>query len=268
MERVGIYPVGVAMAQPSVSAPAPSNPCTPTLSSTTAAFGASGGSSSFSVSAGSTCSWTAASNVAWIQVTSGATELGYGTVGYNVSANTSTSSRKGTLTIAGQTATVSQAGAAYTSPTTSGFALRVNSGGKAYIDPLGNTWSTDTGYYYGAPWATSSSIANTTTPAIYQSVRYGVGFGYRFSVPNGSYTVRLKFAEVSQRAAGQRVFDVSINGARVLTNFDIIAASGAPLVAVDRVFPVTVGGGQIVIDFTSGPANSPAVSAIEILVKP
>ena len=48
---------------------------------------------------------------AWITVTSGSSGTGNGTVSYTVAANTSTTSRTGTLTIAGLTATVTQAGA-------------------------------------------------------------------------------------------------------------------------------------------------------------
>ncbi|HSC27807.1 MAG TPA: BACON domain-containing carbohydrate-binding protein, partial [Vicinamibacterales bacterium] len=51
------------------------------------------------------------SNAAWITIASGANGSGNGTVGYNVAANTTTSTRTGTLTIAGKTFTVSQAAA-------------------------------------------------------------------------------------------------------------------------------------------------------------
>src|SRR5271157_1690643 len=65
-----------------------------------------------SVSAESGCTWTAVSNnTSWLTVTSGATGSGNGTVVYSVTANTSSSSRTGTITIAGQTFTVAQVGA-------------------------------------------------------------------------------------------------------------------------------------------------------------
>jgi len=35
-----------------------------------------------------------------------------------------------------------------------------------------------------------------------------------------------KFAEIYWTKTGQRIFNVSINGAQVLTNFDIVAAAG------------------------------------------
>ena len=50
----------------------------------------------------------------------------------------------------------------------------------------------------------------------------------------------------------------------MLTNFDIVAAAGAPLTAIDKTFPVTVTNGLLTIQFTTGPADLPKVSAIEV----
>jgi uncharacterized protein GlcG (DUF336 family) len=78
-----------------------------TLSATSQSFGPPGGSGSVNV-IGSGCGWTAASNVSWIKVTNGASGVGAGTVSYSVEANTS-AGRTGTITIGGQTFTVTQA---------------------------------------------------------------------------------------------------------------------------------------------------------------
>ncbi|MDQ3010585.1 MAG: beta galactosidase jelly roll domain-containing protein, partial [Acidobacteriota bacterium] len=85
--------------------------CSYSISPTNQSFSASGGSSSVSVTTTSACGWTASSNASWITLTSGFSGNGNGTVFYSVSSNTSTSQRTGTLTIAGQTYTVTQAGA-------------------------------------------------------------------------------------------------------------------------------------------------------------
>src|SRR5439155_167087 len=61
-----------------------------------------------------TCGWTATDSATWITITSGASGTGNGTVSYSVTANTSATPRTGTLTIAGQTFTVNQAGVACT----------------------------------------------------------------------------------------------------------------------------------------------------------
>lgn len=68
------------------------------------------------VTTGSTCGWSASSNVSWLQTASQSTSLGSGTVQVLIADNTATSSRTGTVTIAGQTFTVTQSGAAPTPP--------------------------------------------------------------------------------------------------------------------------------------------------------
>src|SRR5262249_12857357 len=79
--------------------------CSFSLNSSTASFGAGGGVGNVNVIAGAGCNWTAISNAAFITITSGSSGSGNGTVNYSVSANSSTSPRSGTMTIAGQTFT-------------------------------------------------------------------------------------------------------------------------------------------------------------------
>jgi hypothetical protein len=86
--------------------------CSYSLSATSAAFAAAGGSSTVSVTATPCCLWTASSGASWIVINAGAGGSGNGTVYYSVAANPSTSTRAGTMTIAGQTFTVTQAAAA------------------------------------------------------------------------------------------------------------------------------------------------------------
>jgi len=70
------------------------------------------GTGEVTVTTGSACTaatWTAVSNVPWIRVTSGANVDGNRTTRYSYDANTSPSPRTGTITIADQTYTVTQA---------------------------------------------------------------------------------------------------------------------------------------------------------------
>lgn len=85
-------------------------PCTFTITPQSLSFNANGGSGSVTVASGGTCAWTAAANDPWLKVASGASGRGNGTVHFDVAANTSTTSRTGTLTIAGHTFTVSEGG--------------------------------------------------------------------------------------------------------------------------------------------------------------
>ncbi len=113
----------------------------------------------------------------------------------------------------------------------------------------------------------TSSVASPAPQAVYQSEREGTSFSY--TIPGLSagtaYTVRLSFAELWWKAAGKRVFGVTINGTKVLSNFDIFATAGAGDKAVTESFTATAGtGGTIVIGFTSV-ADNAAVNAVEII---
>ena len=84
--------------------------CTYSINPTSQTFDSTGGNGSINVTTQSGCNWTATSNNPdWITITSGSSGTGNGTVTYTVTANTDTSQRTGTMIIAGQTFTVTQA---------------------------------------------------------------------------------------------------------------------------------------------------------------
>ena len=86
-------------------------PCTFTISPTSNSIPAAGASNQqINVSTQNGCAWTAESNAGWLTVTGGATGSGSGTVTYSAVAN-SGAQRTGTITVAGQTFTVTQAAA-------------------------------------------------------------------------------------------------------------------------------------------------------------
>jgi uncharacterized delta-60 repeat protein len=88
----------------------PPGPCSYSLSPTSAVVGSAAGSGSVGVVAQEGCGWTASSNASWISITSGNSGSGSGPVSYATQANLSASARTGTLTIAGQTFTLTQSG--------------------------------------------------------------------------------------------------------------------------------------------------------------
>jgi hypothetical protein len=153
---------------------------------------------------------------------------------------------------------------------------RVNSGGPAYTDSQGQVWSADSGFIGGtaATMSGNKPIANTVDDPLYRSERWGT-FAYAFTMPAGSYQVTLRFAETEftkNTASPQRLFDVAINGATVLANFDIKAAAGGANAAVDRTFMVNVGAGsnslQIQFIHAAGQPGNPKVNAIQIVKAP
>jgi hypothetical protein len=142
--------------------------------------------------------------------------------------------------------------------------IRVHAGGGPLVDASGNAWSADYGFLGGFTYSDSEPVSDTATPALYQTQRYNTGvLQYQFAAPNGSYTVILKFAETWFTSAGQRVFNIALNGQQVATNFDIVAAAGGSNIAIDEAFPVNVTNGQIVIQLTAVVQN-PEINAIEI----
>jgi chitinase len=151
--------------------------------------------------------------------------------------------------------------------------VRVNAGGSAYTDAAGNAWSADAAYtsggggydtLYGGS-TTGSAIAGTSDPSLYQSYDlFNNWSGYKFDIANGTYQVTLKMVEDWANAAGQRKFDVRIEGTTVLTGFDIFASCGA-FTACDRTFSATVSDGQLNVQFNmNGGANYATVSAIQV----
>jgi hypothetical protein len=146
-------------------------------------------------------------------------------------------------------------------------AVAINSGGGA-----AGSFVADTDFSGGNNATTgqgvdTSAVSNPAPLAVYQSERWGV-FSYAIPglTPGGPYTVRLHFAEIFWSSSGQRVFNVAINGATVLSNFDIVAAAGAAFKAVVREFSVQADpGGRITIAYSQGPADQPKSSGIEIL---
>jgi len=71
----------------------------------------------------------------------------------------------------------------------------------------------------------NNPIEGTEDDRIYQCVRYNLT-GYRLAVPEGTYTVTLKFCEPHYGEKGKRVFDVSLQGRRVIRQLDIFATVG------------------------------------------
>ena len=90
--------------------------------------------------------------------------------------------------------------------------------------------------------------------------------GYSFGglSAGGAYAVRLHFAENDWSAAGQRVFDVSVNDAQVLQGYDIFArAGGAHRAVVETLMVSPDPTGALSLVF-SGVVDAASVSAIEI----
>ena len=144
--------------------------------------------------------------------------------------------------------------------------IRISSGG-AYTDTLGQAWSADYGYLQGSTYSTSATITGTSDQQLYRTERWNQpSLTYQFSVPNGNYTVTLKFAEIYDTAAGQRYQNIALNGTTVVTGLDVWTATGGPNRAYDLSYPVSVTNGVLTITLTCTSSNNSAeVNAIQIV---
>jgi hypothetical protein len=170
-------------------------------------------------------------------VSAGFSGSGNATISFAVTANPGTGPRTGNLTIGGQNVAVTQAGQAF-------VPIRVHCGGPQVTDGNGNVFSPGNDPNYSV---TNHTIANTTTAALYQTDAWSTGtLQYQYTVPNGSFTVKLHFAEFYLMQAGKRVFNIVVNVVTNNANFDILAVT-SPNTAYDVTIPVVVNNGQITI---------------------
>jgi hypothetical protein len=145
---------------------------------------------------------------------------------------------------------------------------RVNCGGPAYTGSTGKQWAADSGFSGGQTYSATSTITNTNDPTLHQTERWdSQDFSYNFNLIPGTYTVILHEASLYAAVcnAGGRVFDVTINGTKVLTNYDMYNEVNGCLIAHTKSFVVATANGKITITFNVGPASNPKINAIEIV---
>jgi FtsP/CotA-like multicopper oxidase with cupredoxin domain len=152
--------------------------------------------------------------------------------------------------------------------------VQINAGGPAVSPFVADTDFTGGSTIDHANTINTSNVTNPAPAAVYQTARVGatqaseVGAPFSYTIPGftagASYLVRLHFAETFFTTAGSRVFDVSINGTQVLTNFDIFATAGGENIAnIQQFYTTANASGQIVIAFTSV-TNNALISGIEV----
>jgi beta-galactosidase len=130
--------------------------------------------------------------------------------------------------------------------------VQINSGG-----PAVSSFLADENFSGGTVVATSDSIQTVSVPKglpkeVFQDSRVG-SFSYTVKgfAPNSNHTVTLYFLEPTFDAVGSRLFNVSINGKTVLSNFDVFLAAGDNDTPVAEQIPAAAdSSGQYVITFT------------------
>jgi Malectin domain/Carbohydrate binding domain len=147
-------------------------------------------------------------------------------------------------------------------------ALRIEIGNTAsFTDGAGNVWQPDSGYAAGSGAIVDRgniAIANTIDDKIYQTERWGAT-GCNYTRPNGTYTVRLHFAETSPAVTGVggRIFNVNVEG-QALNNLDVFAQAGGKNTALIKSFTVNLTDGQITITLTAN-VQATLLNGVEII---
>jgi hypothetical protein len=174
----------------------------------------------------------------------------------------------------------------------SGFVFRVNCGGNEYTDKQGNVWQADQEYEAGS-WGRVGGGGYDRTPDYTRLGQNGqrrhmaspdpylyltelsAQDAYRFTVPNGRYKVVMHFAEGyfaedmvfpnGDLSWVRRRFSVSLNGEKILRDFDVVAeGNGRSHTPVIKEYETEVVNGDITIGF-AGLENNPMISAIEVI---
>lgn len=123
-----------------------------------------------------------------------------------------------------------------------------------YVSDTSTFGVSNTGYFSGSnnpQYTTSSSsqFTNTLDSELFQTSRLSASSlrYYGLGLENGNYTINIQFTESvifqgsTWKSLGRRVFDVYIQGSRVLKDFDIQKAAGGIMnQAVQREFKVQV----------------------------
>jgi hypothetical protein len=128
--------------------PPPQAVCAYSVSPAAVASPQTGGPGSIAVAAPAGCGWSATSQAAWLTITSGASGSGSGAFGFQVAANNASASRTGSLSAAGQTITVTQAGTGppqnctfTVAPTSASFPATGGVGTITVTAPAGCAWT-------------------------------------------------------------------------------------------------------------------------------
>ena len=241
-------------------------PCEFELSSTDETIAAGGGQLTISVDAShANCSWSAATEVPWISIASGASQTGDGVLVLQI-APASGAPRSGTITVAGQTLTIDQASGCTARPGASAFTVS-QSGGRLEVPVVASAgcgWSA----HEDESWIT---IVNGRTGAGSGVVLLDVA---ATSGPSRSGTVTVAGQSVTIQqgggctaAPGASAFTVSQAGGRL--EVPVVAPAGCGWSAHEDESWITIvnghtgaGSGVVLLDVapTSGPARSGTVT--------
>jgi beta-galactosidase len=124
--------------------------------------------------------------------------------------------------------------------------------------------------FFGSQRRTFDPVKGTRDWDLFRDFRYGKDkLQYEFPVPDGEYRIEFYFIEPwlgiggGMDARGMRVFDIAVNGKRVLQNIDIWREAGTNN-ALKKVVNAKAVNGKLVISFPQSRSGQALISAIAI----
>jgi hypothetical protein len=150
--------------------------------------------------------------------------------------------------------------------------VRIIARARNYIDQRGQVWGADRYFSHGSAVPRSEPVSNTADSEMFLAERFG-NFKYTIPVPEGRYSVSLRFAETwfgpgkpGAGGPGTRLFDVYCNGAALLRHFDIFRAAGGAQRAIEKSFHGITPNAQGKIELSFVPVvNYACINAIEVV---
>ncbi len=102
----------------------------------------------------------------------------------------------------------------------------------------------------GSRYSTSDPISGTNEDALFQTERYGA-YTYEVPVTEAVYSVNLHFAELYWEGAGERLFNVMVEGVSVFNNMDLYSQVGHDTAFSTSIDDILVSDGQLTIQIES-----------------
>jgi len=155
------------------------------------------------------------------------------------------------------------------------YLVRINAGGSMITNCDATVWMADQayvpghfGFVNGSVGFLGSTISNVCTSGqqLYQQERYSTldgTFRYLFDCPEGVYETIVLETETWHTAAGERQFDLYIQGERLLADYDIFSQSGGMNNPLVLGFTNNVDDAQLELHFIPR-LNNARVSAVQV----
>jgi hypothetical protein len=116
------------------------------------------------------------------------------------------------------------------------------------------------------PGNSDADVSNTADPGLFKQQMWGQPgpIGTWRGLAPGKITVRMYLADSYQNAAGQRLFDIAINGQTVASQLDIFAGAGGKNRALVETFIVDAPDGKVRLSVPRVEADNATLAAVEL----